>query len=73
MAEFLKLPELPQRDCVPEVNVETGRVDAILNAEGLPGLAAAFELLLEFVAGFDLGGPAQEKGELLVNRGKGHC
>jgi hypothetical protein len=44
---------------VAKVNVDAGRVDAVLDAERLPGLEAALELLLEFRFGDDLlGAPA---------------
>ena len=45
MAELLELPQLPQRDGVAEVDVEAGRVDAVLDAQRLAGRDAAFELL----------------------------
>ena len=60
VAEFLELAQLPQRDRVAEVNVEAGRVDAVLHAKRLAGRVAVFELLLEFVARLDLRGPARD-------------
>ena len=44
-----------------------------LMRSGLPVAMTAFELLLEFVAGLDLRGAAEDDRELLFDRGKGHA
>ena len=54
VAEVLELPQLPQRDRVAEMDVEAGRVDAVLDPQRLAGREATFELLAELVARLDL-------------------
>ena len=67
MAQVLELPELAERDRVAEVDVDPGRVDAVLDAEG-PVLAdRSLQLLEEFVLGDDLLDPAAEDLELFVD------
>ena len=56
-------------DRVAEVDVEPGRVDAVLDAQRLAGRAAAFELLDEFVPRLDLLDAAADDGELLLDGG----
>src|SRR5262249_8371350 len=65
VAQFLKLAELPQRDGVAEVDVEPGRVDAVLDAQGLPGGDAALQFLAQLGERLDLLGPALDQGELV--------
>ena len=64
VAEVLELPQLAQRDGVAEVDVDAGRVDAVLDAERAVLADRALELLEELVLGDDLLDPAAEDLEL---------
>ncbi len=65
MAEFLEQAQLAQRDRVAEMHVDAGRIDAVLDAQRLAGLHAAFELPHQIGFGDDLFGPAANQGQLL--------
>ena len=66
VTEVLKLPQLPQGDGVAEVDVDAGRVDAVLDPQR-PTLAdGAFELLAKLVLGDDRLDPAAEDSKLVI-------
>src|SRR5262249_36100185 len=67
VAQLLKESQLPQRNCVPQVDVDAGRVDAILDAERLAGGDAALKFRPQRVFGFDLLDAAADQGELLLD------
>src|SRR5262249_28316026 len=67
VAEFLKQAQLTQGDGVAEVDVDAGGVDAVLDAEGLAGLDAAFEILPQIGLRHDLLGAAADQGQLLLD------
>ena len=67
MAELLEQAQLAQRDGVAEMNVDAGRVDAVLDAQRLAGLDAAVELLAQLVLGDDLLDAAADQGELFID------
>jgi hypothetical protein len=50
---------------VAQVHVEAGRVDAVLDAQRLAGLDAAFELAHQLGLGHDLLSPAADQLQLL--------
>src|SRR5262249_27916069 len=68
MAEFLELAQLPQGNGVAEVDVDAGGIDAVLDAERLAGLDAAFELFPQLRLGFDLLHPAADHCQLFIDR-----
>ena len=72
MAQFLEQPQLAQRDGVAEVNVDAGRVDAVLDAQRLAGLDAAFQLLAQLGLGHDLLDAAADQGQSVRRRTSRH-
>ncbi len=64
MAQLLEQTHFAQGNGVAEVNVDAGGVDAVLDAQGLAGLDAAFELFAELVTEFDLLDAALDQGQL---------
>ena len=71
VAQLLKLPELAQGDGMTEVDVDAGRVDAVLDAQGAVFADRAFELVEELRLGDDLLDPALEDQELFGDGS--HC
>src|SRR5262249_30202442 len=67
MAKFLEQAQFAQRHRMAQMNVDAGRVDAILDPERLASLQAAFELLPQFLLGHDLLDAATDQGQLLGN------
>ena len=67
MAEFLEQPQLAQGHRMAQVNVDAGRIDAVLDAQRLAGLDAAFELLAQLRFRHDLLDAAADQCELFVN------
>ena len=67
VAEFLELPHLPHGNRVPQVHVDSGRIDAVLDSQGDAGAVALFELGNELVIGDDFLRPPTDHGELLFD------
>jgi len=65
VAQLMKLPQLPQRDRVPEVTVEDGSGRSrTLTRSGSRSRKLMFELLFAFVARLDCA--AQSSGEQML-------
>ena len=73
MAEFLEQPQLAQRHGMAEMDVDAGRVDAVLDAQRLAGLDAAFELAAQVGLRRDLLGAAADQFELFIDGFHGEC
>ena len=67
MAQFLEQAQLAQRHGVAEVDVDAGRVDAVLDAQRLAGLDAALQLLPQLGLGHDLLDAAADQGQLFID------
>ena len=67
MAEFLKELELSQRYGMAEMNVDAGRVDAVLDAQRLARGDAPLQFLPEFAERLDLVGPTADQFDLFVD------
>ena len=67
MAQFLEEPQLAQRHRMAEMNVDAGRVDAVLDAQRLAGFDAALQFFEQFVLRHDLLGAAADQGQLFLD------
>jgi len=66
VTEILELPELPEPDGVPEMEIGGAGIEALLHDEGTPLVARARELRLELLLLDDLDDPALQGLELLL-------
>ena len=67
VAEFLEQAQLAQRDGMAEMDVDAGGVDAVLDAQRLAGLDAAFELAAQVGFRRDLLGAAADQFQLFID------
>src|SRR4051794_41115849 len=67
VTQLLELPEFAERDRVAEVDVDPGRVDAVLDPQGGPLARRALELLEELVVGDDRLDAASQDFKLFGN------
>ena len=72
MAQLLKLPQFSQRHGVAEMHINARRIDAVFDAQGLPGLAALGQFRGQFLFGHNLLDTTPNDGQLFVNRKKTH-
>jgi hypothetical protein len=70
MAEFLELPHLSQRNSVAEMDVDAGRIDAVLDPQRQSGAAAPLQLLRQFLFRNDFLDAAANHGKLIDNGGE---
>ena len=68
MSQFLELTNLSQGNRVPQMDVDAGRVDAVLHAERLAGLDAALKLVAQLRLGLDLVEATFDESELFFDR-----
>src|SRR5271157_2420215 len=66
VAQVLELPELAQGNRVAEMDVDSGRVDPVLDSQRPVRAERPFELVAEFVFGNNLFDPAAENAELFI-------
>ncbi len=67
MAQLLEQPQLAQRNGVAQMNVDAGRIDAVLDAQRLTGLDAVSEFADQFVTRLDLLDAALDQCQLFGN------
>ena len=72
MPEFLELPQLSQRHRVTEMDINARRINAVLDAQRLPGLTALRQLCGQFLLGHDLLDTTPNESQLFVNGQKTH-
>src|SRR5262249_25086513 len=67
VSQLLEQSKLAERDGVSQVDINAGRVDAVLDAKRLAGGNAALELCPEGILGNDLLDAAADQGKLLID------
>ena len=72
VAQGLELPHLSHGPGVPEMQVDAGGVDAVLDSQRRVGGPALLQLLDQFRLGHDLLGSPADHGELFVDWGERH-